>query len=214
MPSTSDKTIGRLSLYRRLLSGLQASGVRYVYSHQLAAMAGGTAAQVRRDMMSIGYSGTPTRGYDVLELMASISRFLDEPTGRGVALVGAGNLGRAIMAYFAGRRPNLTVVAAFDSDPHKVNRVIHGCHCYPMDELPDVIAREGILVGIITVPAGEAQAVADRLVRAGVRGLLNFAPVPLRAPPGVYVEDRDMTTSLEKVAYFARQHAMEKEVRP
>lgn len=214
MPSASKKTIGRLSLYRRLLNGLLSGGARYVYSHQLAAMAGGTAAQVRRDMMSIGYSGTPTRGYDVVELSESISRFLDEPRGQGVALIGIGNLGRAIMAYFAGRRPNLSIVAAFDSDPHKVGRVIHGCHCYAIQEIATVVAQKDIRVAVITVPASEAQATADRLVRAGVRGLLNFAPVPLRVPPDVSVEDIDMTMSLEKVAYFARQGAIEKEVKP
>lgn len=209
--AVSEKTIARLSLYRRLLHELLVDGATSVYSHQLAAMAGGTAAQVRRDIMAIGYTGSPTRGYDVRELIGSIASFLDAPEGQRVALVGVGNLGRAIMAYFAGRRPNLSIAAAFEVDPGKVHRVIHGCRCYPMEELPEVIAREGIGMGIIAVPAEEAQGVADKLVRAGVRGLLNFAPVPLHVPPGVFVEVIDMTTSLEKVAYFARKGQSEKE---
>ena len=214
MDQVSDRTIGRLSLYRRLLNNLAAEGVRYVYSHQLAAMAGGTAAQVRRDMMAIGYSGSPTRGYEVTELIQSIRDFLDAPGGQNAALAGVGNLGRSIMAYFAGRRPNLRIVAAFDVDPYKLNRVIHGCHCYGLDQAVRVVPEMDIQVAIVTVPATEAQAVADTLVRAGVHGLLNFAPVRLRVPPEVYVEDIDMTTSLEKVAYFARQRAAKEEVRP
>lgn len=214
MPLTSVKTIGRLSLYRRLLHDLAGQGVKYVYSHQLAAMAGGTAAQVRRDMMAVGYNGSPTKGYDVQELIRSIARCLDAQNGQGAALVGIGNLGRAIMTFFAGRRPHLAIQAAFDVDPYKVNRVIHGCRCYPIADLLRVIEEQDIRVAIISVPAGEAQSVADQLVRAGVRGILNFAPVPLRVPPDVYVEDIDMTMSLEKVAYFSRKSSVEKEVIP
>ncbi len=206
----SDKSIGRLSLYRRLLNVLQAEGGRSVFSHQLAHRAGCTAAQVRRDLMAVGYCGSPAHGYDVTGLIESIREFLDAPGGQGVALVGVGNLGKAIMAYFTGRRPNLQIVAAFDNDPYKANRVIHGCRCYGMEDLEEVVRKQEIRLGIITVPAAAAQAAADALVRAGVRGLLNFAPVRLRVPPSVYVEDIDMTVALEKVAYFARQGAAEK----
>lgn len=168
-------------------------------------MAGVTAAQVRRDMMAVGYSGSPTRGYDVRALADSIGDFLDAPEGQGVALVGIGNLGRAIMAYFTGRRPRLSIIAAFDNDPTKIDRVIHGCRCYAFSELPEVVRSNKISIAILSVPSGEAQNVADVLVRAGVTGILNFAPMPVRVPPGVYVEDIDMTMSLEKVAFFARQ---------
>ena len=115
MPLTSAKTIGRLSLYRRLLAGLQAEGVRNVYSHQLAAMTGGTAAQVRRDIMAVGCVGSPTRGYDVQQLCQAIAGVLDHPEGQSAALVGVGNLGRALLAYFLQRRPKLMIRAAFDS---------------------------------------------------------------------------------------------------
>ncbi|MBE3099508.1 MAG: redox-sensing transcriptional repressor Rex [Planctomycetes bacterium] len=201
----SDRSIGRLSLYRRLLNVLQAEGARNIYSHQLAAMAGCTAAQVRRDLMAVGYSGSPTHGYEVGRLIESLREFLDAPGGQGVALVGVGNLGKAILSYFLGRRPNLRIVGAFDNDPYKANRVIHGCRCYAMESLPEVIQGQRIRLGIITVPAQAAQDVADALVQAGIRGILNFAPVRLRVPGHVHVEDIDMTVSLEKVAYFARQ---------
>jgi redox-sensing transcriptional repressor len=207
----SNRSIGRLSLYRRLLNVLQAEGIRNIYSHQLATLAGCTAAQVRRDLMVVGYSGSPTHGYEVARLIESLREFLDAPGGQGVALVGVGNLGKAILTYFAGRRPNLKIVAAFDNDPYKANRVIHGCRCYSMENLHEVTKSQGIRLAIITVPAQAAQAVADALVKGGVRGILNFAPVRLRAGPRVHVEDIDMTVSLEKVAYFARQSGKRKD---
>lgn len=210
MPATSNKTVGRLSLYRRLLNELIAKDVSSVYSHQLAAMAQVTPAQVRRDIMAIGYTGTPAHGYDVEELIQSIRSFLDEPEGLGVALVGVGNLGRAILAYFVGRRPKLSIVAAFDADPEMTGRVIHGCRCYPMEQLEEVARKMDIRVGIIAVPASEAQAVADQLSRAGVNGILNFAPVGLHVPPSTHVENNDITMSLEIVAYYSRLNAPER----
>ncbi|MCX5670158.1 MAG: redox-sensing transcriptional repressor Rex [Planctomycetota bacterium] len=200
----SDKTIARLSLYRRLLKVLEGEGVRSVFSQQLATMAGGTAAQLRRDLMEVGYSGTPNNGYEVARLADSIRDFLDVPGGQSVVLVGVGNLGKALLSYFATRRSSLQVVAAFDSDPYKVNRVIHGCRCYPMDSLSEVLKGQTATVAVIAVPAAGAQGVAEALTRAGVRGILNFAPVRLRVSPNVYVEDIDMTVALEKVAYFGR----------
>ena len=204
MAGVSGKTIGRLSLYRRVLYGLLADGERSVYSHQLAALVGGTAAQVRRDMMAVGYTGSPTRGYDITDLTRAIGNFLDAAQGQSVALVGVGNLGKAILSYFAGRRPRLSIEAAFDTDPAKVNRVIHGCRCYPLDDLERVVQSRGIEIGVLTVPADQAQDVAEYLVRSGVLGILNFAPVRLSVPDHVYVEDIGMTMSLEKVAFFAR----------
>ncbi|MFW5798259.1 MAG: redox-sensing transcriptional repressor Rex [Planctomycetota bacterium] len=203
MPSS--KTIARLSLYRRVLNRLLEQGKSNVFSHQLAQHVRGTAAQVRRDVMAIGYSGSPTRGYDIEQLIQSIGSFLDDPAGQAVALVGIGNLGRALLAYFSGRRPRLSIVAAFDTDPAKVNRVIQGCRCYPTDKLAEVCRDKHITVGINAVPAGAAQETAEAMVEAGIVGILNFAPIPLQLPDEIAVEDMDMTTALEMVAYLARQ---------
>ena len=200
------RTISRLSLYRGLLQDLCKAGTKNVFSHDLAVLARFTSAQVRRDFMSIGYSGSPQKGYDVGGLLESIEVFLDPPKCQPVALVGVGNLGRAILAFFRGRRPKLTIEASFDIDPGNVGRVIHGCRCHPVELLTEIVGAMGIRVAILAVPAAAAQDVADRLVRAGVRGILNFAPRRLHVPPGVWVEDIDMTASLEKVAYFARRN--------
>lgn len=207
----SERTIGRLSQYRRLLQALLAEGAESIFSHDLAAQAGVTAAQVRRDVMAIGYTGSPTKGYDVRALIASISDFLDGRATVGVALVGVGNLGRALLAYFVGRHPRLAIRAAFDVDPGKNGRVIHGCKCFAMEELDPVVRAMDIRLGIITVPADQAQRTATLLCQAGIRGILNFAPVRVWAPSNVYVEHIDVTMGLEKVAYFARQLDAEKE---
>lgn len=200
----SSKSIGRLSFYRRNLYELSEKGIQNVYSHQLADAAGVSAAQVRRDLMVIGYTGSTRKGYEVEKLVESIGSLLDAPESQNVALVGVGNLGNAVIAYFSGRRPNLRIVAAFDKEPSKTNRIIHECRCYPVDMLMEVIKKQDIRAAIICVPQEGAQKIADALVHAGVKAIMNFAPTSLRVPPGVYIENVDISTSLEKVAYFAR----------
>lgn len=207
----SAKSIGRLSLYRRLLISLKSEGEENVHSHKLASLGRVSAAQVRRDIMATGYSGSPARGYCINELVKCIGRIIDHPEGQNVALVGVGHLGRAVLNYFRGRRPKLRIRAALDNDVDKTNRVLHGYRTHPMAQLSEIIKTEEITVGIVCVPKEAAQKVANDLVEAGCRGILNFAPIPLRVPPGVYVEDIDITMSLEKVAYFARETAKEEE---
>jgi redox-sensing transcriptional repressor len=205
-PRISLQTIGRLSLYRRLLLDLSAGGMRQIYSHQLASAAVSTPAQVRRDLMTIGFSGSPRRGYVVDDLIAAVNAVLARSVETSIALVGVGNLGRAILAYFTNRQPWVRFTAAFDNDPEKASRITHGCRVYPIDQVEDVLAREGIRAAVIAVPAAEAQRTADRLVLAGVRSFLNFAPVRLHVPTGVFVEDIDVTTALDRVAYYAHPH--------
>lgn len=203
----SDKAIGRLSLYRRLLSELLENGNSHVFSHELAVLAGCTPAQVRRDIMNLGVVGSPAKGYDIQKLIEGINSILDSDEPQKVALAGVGNLGRAILAYLSGRTSQFIITAAFDSDPTKVNRVIHGCRCYPVDELVDIVREENIQVGIVAVPASEAQKVVNEFCRGGVLGLMNFAPVRVRVPVGVYVENLDVMAALERVAFFARKHS-------
>ena len=200
----SEKTIGRLSRYRRLLAGLLAENRQNIYSHELASLAGGTAPQVRRDLMAIGYSGSPAKGYEVADLAKSINSFLDNPDGTRGVVVGAGNLGRAIMSYFESRRPKLTIAASFDSDPNKIGSEICNRPCYDIADLKTIAAKMDIRLGVITVPVEIAQEIGEKLVDAGVTGILNFAPKRLHLPPHVYVEHVDLTTSMEKVAYFVQ----------
>jgi redox-sensing transcriptional repressor len=204
-PNTPERTVERLGQYRRLLASKSADSAPSVFSHELAGSTGVTAAQVRRDMMTIGFSGSPTRGYNVELLGQAIARILDPPQAQEIALVGVGNLGRAILAYFVGRRPQLALTVAFDTDAERYNRVIHGCRCYPATEMEALIQGRGIHTAILAVPAASAQAVAERIITAGVTGILNFAPVRLHVPDWVFVESMDLALSLEKVAFFGRQ---------
>ena len=199
----SEKTVERLSLYRYLLQRLLEEGERFVHSHRLARLALATAAQVRHDLMAIGYTGRPNQGYDISKLLDSIGEFLDTPLGRNIALVGVGDLGRAILSDFTSGRPRMSIVAAFDIDPGVVGRVISGCRCYSMDSLDEEVRSKKIGLAVLAVPAVAAQEAAERLYDAGVMGLLNFAPIRLRVPEDVYVADVNITIALEKVAYFA-----------
>ncbi len=206
-----EKTVGRLSLYRRILFDLGAEGVEQVFSHQLATLAGVSAAQVRRDLMVIKASGVPARGYCVAQLSQDLGLLLDGPSGQQMALVGVGHLGHAVLTYFRNRRPNLSIVAAFDIDSALVGTRIHGCTCYELERLDEMVHHHRIRVAILATPAATTQGVAERLVAAGVRGLLNFAPIRLRLPPDIYVEHLDITMALERIAYFARQTPSEEE---
>lgn len=201
----SEKTIERLSLYRRVLMRLRDEGENVVFSRQLAEYAGVTPAQVRRDIMNLGCSGMPRSGYRIVELMAGIAEVFDAPQSQRAVLVGIGHLGLALLAHFSGRWRWLHIHAAFDIDPAKCGSVISGCHCYLLDQLPVVVREWRASIGIITVPADKAQSVAEFLCAAGVTGLLNFTSVRLNVPRDVFVENVDLTTSFEKVAYFARR---------
>lgn len=199
-----EKTVERICQYRRLLSEAEKQGRHSVYSHEMAERIGGSAAQVRRDIMLLGCSCGCKTGYPIDRLLLRIAEFLDNPKGEGVAVVGIGNLGRALLSHFSMSGPNLTVVAAFDRDPAKVGRVLHGCRCYSVEDMERILREQSIKVVMIAVPASEAQRLADRLAECGVRGLVNFAPVPLRVPARVFVERIDMTVALEKVSFFSR----------
>ena len=188
-----------------------AEGKTHIYSHELAQMHHNTAVQVRRDIMFIGYSSMQRKGYDVRELIDVIGEILDSDQGLNVAVAGIGNLGRAITAYFMGKRSKLNIVAAFDVDPSKVNRVISGVKCYSISQMQEVIVDKKISIAIITVPADQAREVAENLYLAGVSGFLNFTTVPLNVSPEVYIDEYDMITSLEKVAYFVKLHQVRKE---
>ena len=205
MKTLPEKTIERLSVYRRTLLNCLSNGKNYIYSHELANLHSITAVQVRRDIMLIGYSTTLKKGYDVKALVELIGEILDSQKPIKVAIVGIGNLGRAITTYFKGKRSQLQIVAAFDTDPEKVSRVISGVKCYSMHDLKNVINNQDISIAILTVPPDYASQVAENLVMAGVKGILNYTSVPVNVSSDIVIENYDMTTSLEKVAYYVKQ---------
>jgi len=178
----------------------------HVFSHEIAQILHITPVQVRRDLMLIGYSGNLRKGYDIKELIDSIGNIIDTDKGQKVAVIGLGNLGKAFISYFKGKRTKLTIVAAFDTNPDKIDRIYDGVPCYNIDKIAEIIKKENITIGIITVPAEQAPAIAETLVLAGVKGILNYSPKPLNVSPYVYLEEYDMITSLEKVAFFAKKN--------
>ncbi len=201
------KTIERLSQYRRILLNCLGEGKTHIYSHELANMLNLTAVQVRRDIMLMGYSTSLKKGYDIQELINVIGSILDTRKGQNVAVIGVGNFGRAITGYFTGKRSKLNIVATFDTDPAKVNRVISGVNCYPVQQMPELIKELNIAIAILTVPPDHAVNVAESLVIAGIKGILNFTSVPLNISSHVHLEDYDMITSIEKVAYFVKKNS-------
>lgn len=205
MDKLPGKTVERLSEYRRTLLNYLDEGNSYIYSHELAGLLHITAVQVRRDLMLIGYSSVLKKGYDVKELIKTIGEILDSEEGQNVAVIGLGNLGRALTAYFKGKRSKLNIVAAFDNDPQKINRVIAGVRCYSMEQMEEIINNENIAIAIMTVPPESATSVAEEGIRLGLKGFLNFTTVALNMPPNVYLEEFDMITFLEKVAYFVKE---------
>lgn len=209
MKEISQLIVQRLILYRKLLKILKREGEINIFSYKLASVAGRTSSQVRRDLMSVGYTGTPANGYFIEELIKAINIFLDHPSGQEVALVGFGNLGRAIIDYCSGMNPKLKITAAFDINPNKTNQVISGVPCYHLDNLENIIHQRFINTAILTLPSNAAQQIAERLVRTGVNALLNYTTVKLRLPKHVFVENMDMMMALEKAAFFANMRKNE-----
>ncbi|MFA8300488.1 MAG: redox-sensing transcriptional repressor Rex [Hyphomicrobiales bacterium] len=203
------KTIERLSQYRRALLLCLANGKTHIFSHELAKMQHITAVQVRRDLMLIGYTGTLRKGYNVKELIDLIGNIIDCEEGLNVAVIGMGNLGHALMNYFKGKRTKLSMKASFDTNPEKAGKSYSGIPCYSFDKLESKIKEENIHIGIMTVPADSATDVAERLVNAGIKGILNYTPKSVNVPKHVYLEEYDMITSLEKVAFFVKTNGEE-----
>ena len=179
-------------------------GKTHIFSHELAELHHNTAVQVRRDIMFIGYTSMQRKGYDVRELIDVIGEILDSEKGLNVAVIGIGNLGRAVTTYFVGKRSKLNIIATFDVDTTKIDRVISGVKCYPLSRLQEVVASHQISIAIMTVPADSATEVSAQLVESGIKGVLNFTTVPLDVTEKVYLDEYDMITSLEKVAYFVK----------
>lgn len=200
-----EKTTERLSQYRRLLQNLSDEGKEYIFSHEIALMLHLTPVQVRRDIMLIGYNGSQRKGYIIHDLIQKLSQVLDSEQCLNVAVFGVGNLGKAITSYFNGKGHNINIVAAFDSDPQKTDRIISGVWCYDIKQIKEIVSENNISLAILTLPPQYAQDITDKLVYAGIRGILNFTSVPLRVSPDVYVENYDMVTSLEKLAYYVKE---------
>lgn len=198
----SEAVVRRLPIYLRHLDELRRNGIRTISSKELGRKLDLNPAQIRKDLAYFGEFGKKGIGYDVSYLIEKIRQILKLDRTIAVGLVGAGNLGRALCNYNAYLRDNMKIVAVFDAAPEKIGQTINNLTILPMDELAATVAAKNIRIGIITVPASEAQSVANRFVEAGVDAILNFAPVVLRVPPHVRVHHADFTADLQSLAYY------------
>ncbi len=200
-PRIPRPTVKRLSLYLRELESRSAHQQETISSKGLGQALGLTDAQVRKDLAYFGQFGHPGVGYRVAELIRELRKILGTDRKWNAAVVGAGNIGRAVMAYGRFQRKGFEVVAVFDADPDIIGREIAGHRVRPMSDLTEIIAEREIRIGVLAVPAEVAQDVADELIEAGVTGILNFAPVRLDVHDAVAVTSVDFSVALEQLAF-------------
>jgi redox-sensing transcriptional repressor len=201
MKKVSDSTVGRLSVYLRLLEELNHDGVSALSSEELADHCGTSAAQVRKDLSFFGTFGKRGMGYGVTELIAALRSILGLERRWRVALVGAGKIGAALFAYQDFRRQGFYIESVFDSDITKVGQRWNGLVVRHDAELDDALRRDAVDIAIIAVPADVAQGVVDRVISAGVKAILNFAPTKLRVPEHVALKNVNMALELEGLSY-------------
>lgn len=202
--------VRRLSLYLRQLEAFKRKDRRTISSKQLGESLGLTDAQVRKDLAYFGQFGHPGIGYRVDDLISQVRHILGTDKTWNVLLVGAGNLGRALMAYKGFASKGFRLAAVFDNDTTKVGRKQGLLNVQPLTELADTIRRESIRLAILAVPADVAQDVADQLIDAGIRGLLNFAPVSITVPPHIALNAVDLAVQLEQLSFQVSLSGLEK----
>lgn len=194
-------TVKRLSLYLRELESRADEDKPTISSKQLGQALGLTDAQVRKDLAYFGQFGHPGIGYRVEELVTQLRKILGTDRNWNAAVVGAGNIGRAVMAYQRFRRKGFDIVAVFDEDEDVIGKTIASHKVRPMDDLDALVRERDIKLGIVAVPKASAQSVADRMIEAGIRGILNFAPIRLEVADHVSVASVDFSVSLEQLAF-------------
>ncbi len=197
-----DVVVRRLPIYARTLQYLLSEGAHSVSSQELGERINVTAAQIRKDLSWFGEFGKQGIGYDVEKLLGHINRILGLTRTWHVVLVGLGDLGHAIARYPGFREKGLHIVALFDADPRKVGTMVDDLAIHDDSELDEIVRREQAKLGIVAVPATRAQEVVDRLVAAGVRGILNYAPVIVQVPEGVWVRHIDPVSLLHSMTYY------------
>ena len=204
--------VPRLSNYNRVLNRLHKDGVEIISSEELGERTGYSASQIRKDLSFFGEFGQVGRGYYVKELESAISQILGLDKTWKVALVGAGNLGSALLAYPGFRERGFRIVAVFDNDLRKIGKKWEDVVLHDISEIEEKVKEEDIQIGIIAVPAEAAQLVASILVSSGIRAILNFAPVRIVVPEDVELRSAELSSELECLSYFlVNEEAVEDE---
>ncbi|MGM0880427.1 MAG: redox-sensing transcriptional repressor Rex [Bacillota bacterium] len=198
----SEAVVRRLPIYLQVLNEMHIREIQTVSSQELGVKLDLNPAQIRKDLAYFGEFGRKGIGYDVVYLIEKIRQILKVDQTIKVALVGAGNLGHALCNYNKYSKDNMQITAVFDVHPGKIGTSINNLRVLPMSELVKTVEEQKIRIGIITVPAFEAQNVANQFVEAGVEGILNFAPAILRVPEEVRIHNADFTKELLSLAYY------------
>ncbi|MBW1887008.1 MAG: redox-sensing transcriptional repressor Rex [Deltaproteobacteria bacterium] len=204
--SIPDATIERIALYSRPIEDLMEKGVKVVSSEKLAEMCKVNPAQVRKDLSYFGEFGVRGVGYDVRDLLKEIKKILVSDREWRLGIVGLGNLGMALVAHDNFLKRGYRFVAAFDSDPEKIGkRIAHGLLIQPVIKVKELTQELRIEIGVITTPSSRAQGVADMLIEAGIKVILNFSPIQVRKPECCLVQNVDFTVNLDNLAFYLKK---------
>ncbi|MBA3780316.1 redox-sensing transcriptional repressor Rex [Nocardioides sp. InS609-2] len=207
-----EATVARLPIYLRALTTLVDGGTATCSSEELAHATGVNSAKLRKDLSYLGSYGTRGVGYDVEYLRYQIAREIGVTQDWPVVIVGIGNLGHALANYSGFRSRGFRVVALLDADPERHQEVVAGVDVRPFDDLEQIVADQGVAIGVIATPAVAAQDVADRMVGAGITSILNFAPSVIAVPDGVDVRKVDLSIELQILAYHEQRKSSAAEV--
>jgi redox-sensing transcriptional repressor len=197
----ADSTVRRLSAYLRLLESSEARGLATISSEELASRGGTTSAQVRKDLSFFGSFGKRGLGYSVPELAGRLREILGLEKDWQVIIIGAGKIGAALAQYRGFRQRGFNILAAYDNNPEKIGKKVEGIPVRDIAQLERDIQRDSPDIVVLTVPSEEAQQVVDRVVKAGIKAILNFAPTQLQAPADVAVKTVNMAMELEGLSF-------------
>ena len=203
------KCISRLSRYRKALFRFKELGFVKVFSDTLGEAVGVTASQVRKDFSLFGISGNKRGGYQIDTLIDKLQNILGKDYDQKVIIVGIGNIGNALIKYKGFEREGIKIVAGFDIDPAKVNKK-STVPIYPLDEIHSYVKRYGITIGIIAVPEIVAQEVCDKMISAGIKGILNFAPLRYKGAENAMITNVNLQAELENIIYFVNVYKHKK----
>jgi redox-sensing transcriptional repressor len=203
-----EATVGRLPVYLRALVEMAEDGRATTSSEDLADAAGVNSAKVRKDLSYLGSYGTRGVGYDVAYLIHQVRRVLGLTQDWPVLIAGIGNLGHALANYRGFAERGFRVVALVDADPSKVGEMVAGVEVRPVEDMPALVRRHDVAIGIVCTPAAGAQEVADRMVEAGIRSILNFAPAVIAVPPEVSLRKVDLSIELQILGFYEQRKAV------
>ncbi|MCU0472602.1 MAG: redox-sensing transcriptional repressor Rex [Bacteroidales bacterium] len=197
-------SLKRIFLYRACLVRLKLMGVEKVFSYTLANETGVTSEQVRKDFSEFSIKGNKRGGYEINDLLGKMEDIFHRNKDHNIVLIGMGNMGLALSKYSKFVQRNMNIVATFDIDPFK-QKERSGIPVYSMSRLKEIIERFKVKVAILAVPEISAQEVADELMRHGIKGIVNFAPVLLKVPPDVVINNVNLCDELESVIYYVHK---------